>query len=241
LTTQHLKQNKKKKVSLIRRYNKHGALVLQSKLNEKSEPEDFVVHHERLQKEVFLEDLDEQSTFDGTPLKIQDHKRYFEGHSHNAKAKNDKIPSGELMRRYEEDLKKYGKTKPLTISADIASNILTEITKASTGLAIGTIISDISLSESKSEKLRKNLDSAYTTANELLRHFWTSYPISSAESGKKVQRVITSIQKFKEKLQETAKEQRMDPQQATQWNKLIEPILHSIEMVIITVASDVKK
>jgi len=57
---------------------------------------------------------------------------------------------------------------------------------------------------------------------------------------KKVQRVITSIQKFKEKLQETAKEQRMDPQQATQWNKLIEPILHSIEMVIITVASDVK-
>jgi len=77
------------------------------------------------------------------------------------------------------------------------------------------------------EHFKEQLLSTFNTANELLRHFWSSYPITTDHLAQKVERVIESILALLNRAQTW--QQNLEKEYAD----LLSPLLDSLNQAIV--------
>ncbi|EFA80616.1 general transcription factor IIH component [Heterostelium album PN500] len=171
----------KNALPLLRKFNRHSSLVLGSKdfinatdtVSAKDKDrysteqiEKILKSNKRvLQEHAVMTDLEDQVPLDFPKLKIQDQKRYFEGHSQNIQREEDKqIFIGFFQDEFTNwkcDFKNTTKTN---------NGVLDEIASISSSRNDKTQ-GEYQLNQNQ---FKQDLLSSFRKTNELLRHFWAS-------------------------------------------------------------------
>eukprot|EP01112_Ceratiomyxa_fruticulosa_P002564 TRINITY_DN1268_c0_g2_i4.p1 TRINITY_DN1268_c0_g2~~TRINITY_DN1268_c0_g2_i4.p1 ORF type:complete len:603 (+),score=102.14 TRINITY_DN1268_c0_g2_i4:1467-3275(+) len=194
-----------KSLSLIRKFNRHAALVLGT-THKSDESTEF---REKMKEHLKFADLSEDSRAEPIPLRIQDQRRYFEGHladEANANLKND-INWQEYqigLNKWKVDLRRaFGNEKQaLSVIDDIRQNVYkSSNTTEKSEQAIAQLEAVLP------EPYKTEIFNTFEIVNELLRHFWsniTSLPF--VRNKEKVKNIVDNLSTYKEKLRAMSEE-----------------------------------
>eukprot|EP01087_Luapelamoeba_hula_P024350 TRINITY_DN9235_c0_g2_i1.p1 TRINITY_DN9235_c0_g2~~TRINITY_DN9235_c0_g2_i1.p1 ORF type:complete len:816 (-),score=173.23 TRINITY_DN9235_c0_g2_i1:86-2533(-) len=209
-----------------------------------------------LTRQTLLEEMESAGNVEPILLNIQDHRRYFEGHSgETAPIGEVKANPEQLWEAWQGDLNGWldgatGASSATTLAAmplddlvskDTARVVLSDLARAqekarANAAAARTLIAAAPLPSNPhslvvsgggfsvnspnamttensdqqpplgvvvelSEEDKRRLYEYFTRANELLRHFWAAYPITTRALASKVSRVYNSISKLYDEIQ----------------------------------------
>jgi hypothetical protein len=124
-------QKMNKNLALIRRFNRHAALVLGSNLDEESPNKkaklDTSEIHTKIQEELKLADLETDKPQDSLPLNIENSKVYFDARADNEKI--NELSAPEYVRLFQSEVTRWGPSlERATITDVLAVTILAEVT-----------------------------------------------------------------------------------------------------------------
>jgi len=234
-------------LSLVRRFNRHGALVLGTDKIPNSEAgasDEHLTTKQKILEKVSYSDLEEKPSEGNIVLNIQENRRYFEGHASNV-CSLSKAQAEKLWDSYANEVKSWAEKVNLVTSHsnDHPSVPLINVHEldSSTHLRImkdlvrqhnlkNMIVDPRTKKQTEqfalSQEQKTKLYEYYARANELLRHFWASYPITSRALASKVSRITESINSLYEELQRERRDY------TSELGKLLLPIIQSLDKAL---------
>jgi len=207
--------------SLFRRLNHHSLMVLQNsvpgsstatekeKNGENGHEKDTSppVKKSRLREMVEYDDLAEEQARELPSLKIADSTKFSQGlvpmvpkergpiHTKRSYADNTTA-----LLCNQRDVEHWQPNLPGALPSDMACHVLTEM---SPGGSLMNTTSETSMQHLVSSSLQKELKLQYNSLSELLRHFWSCFPVKTQLLEEKVVRMGQSLEKYRDvKLQQ---------------------------------------
>ncbi|XP_028413857.1 general transcription factor IIH subunit 1-like [Dendronephthya gigantea] len=202
---------KSKNDNLFRRFNHQSSMVLKSyadtpsqvvnekSTNSKDEPPIKVA---RLRDMVRYEDLEEETTNESVVLKIKDKNQFCQGiavETTQAPHKVNSYTNGtDNLTSYAErcsmDIRSWQPELVKTLSSDCACEVLTEFSPG--GLFMRDTMSEIN--GHGLQTLQRELRQHYNAITELLRHFWSCFPVTSIFLEEKLERMTKCLEKYRD-------------------------------------------
>ncbi|WJX43881.1 hypothetical protein P8452_30927 [Trifolium repens] len=230
--------------TLLQDLNRQGAVVLEGKTLES----DGVKEEERrnrISKMIQIEDLQAQDGHPVAPLCIKDPHDYFDSQQANAvKTLDDSLAGTEQTRcslGYEEaygslrasisKIEAKGLNDPL-LSPEVAFKVLNGLTKniSSTKSHLGKNSHENVFDLLPSTTREKLLDH-WVCSQELLRHFWSSYPITAQSLINKTRRVKDAISQVYSELEKIKLSAQSDLRH--QVSLIVHPMLQALEAALL--------
>ncbi|MED6119961.1 hypothetical protein PIB30_118308 [Stylosanthes scabra] len=207
----------------------------------------------RISKMNQIEDLQAQNDHRFAPLCIKDPRDYFDSQQANAvKALDDSqagmektkcsLSSEEVygsLRASISKIKATGLRDPL-FSPEVALKVLNELTKniSSTKSHIGKHSQDSVLDILPTTTKEKLLDQ-WVCSQELLRHFWSSYPITTQNLANKTRRLKDAISQVYSKLEEIKVSAKSDLRH--QVSLIVHPMQQALDAALLHYDADIRK
>ncbi|XP_065647449.1 general transcription factor IIH subunit 1 isoform X1 [Hydra vulgaris] len=179
--------------TLIKHFNHQSFMILQEGnnrvLTEKSAETDR--KRKRIREAVELDELENHSQEFVSTLKIVDTDKFF--HGQEAVYENGNKPCSKM---FIQSILTWKPDLGNVLSAKPALSAMTNVSPGGKYMLISaqnsTFVDNISLQ--LYQETRKN----YLSLAELLRHFWSCFPIKTAQLEEKVQRMASSLEKFRQ-------------------------------------------
>ncbi|PRP73593.1 hypothetical protein PROFUN_02602 [Planoprotostelium fungivorum] len=177
---------------MIRKFNRHAQFVLEGSTAKKSKTGN------EAKEKVTFDDLDADVPSDVIPLNIKDSSVYF------SKMTTTSIPQEEIekcMRTFGGEMRGWSSNRSrCNISSEMAVAVLNEVCNPQLNsqhlLRDNTPTDDmLHLAGGSREKIEKY----FRTSMELLRHFWSCFPIK-AETAEREKKIIDSINRLYEEM-----------------------------------------
>ena len=240
-----------KAITLIRRYNRHAVLVLEnpevhdyegmSRRSTNRPPltvgvkrpylssEDEVNRKrlcQSLRDQTTLADLEEEQHLAIIPLKIEDQRRYFQGASNGTDISEEE--QTELIQGFNSTLGQWD------------CNLSQAVSSLSLGQTCSQILFSVTLPKSRGDgdtqkavsldaEFEKRLRSDFLETNELLRHFWGAFPLTSSTKRAKAQRLEKVLStRYDELFQKRNDLIRSENPQEKEYGNLLLPLVNSV-------------
>ncbi|CAL4996770.1 unnamed protein product [Urochloa decumbens] len=201
-------------------------------------------NHERLVKVARMteiEDLQAPRSVPYAPLCIKDPREYFDSQQANAlrslggsndgrKARNCSLSTEEAFHHLMDQISsiKVNKMNCPVIESDMALKVLNELNEGiSRSRRLNLKNPQEGLLGRVPQHTRDELMDHWTAIQELLRHFWSSYPITSAVLYNKVQRVKDAMTQIYQKLQ--AIKESAQPDVRHEISRLVKPMTQALD------------
>ncbi|KAE9612137.1 putative BSD domain, TFIIH subunit Tfb1/p62 protein [Lupinus albus] len=207
----------------------------------------------RISKMTQIEDLQAQNDHHFAPLCIKDPREYFDSQQVNAiKTLNDSQGGSEKIRcsvSSEEaygclrasiaDIKAIGLRDPL-FSHEVAVKVFNGLTKniSSTKYHLGKNSQESVLDILPNATKEKLLDH-WVSSQELLRHYWSSYPITTQNLASKTKRLKDAMSQVYSKLEETKISAQSDLRH--QISLVVHPMQQALDAALLHYEADIKK
>lgn len=211
--------------ALIKRFNHHSIMVLDASLRSNlkrpseivttpeeptivpSSEEEFVAKKkQKLQEKTLLEDLSKEQpidpnewmALDSRSLDIRGKERYMVGPTAGGSVdmngnRNRGYNELSMTQQQEHRLKKF---KPNLISCLSPASSLSALSELSPGGALMRANTANELKDSVPPDVHKELLNSYMACNELLRHYWSCFPIVTEKLEEKLSQMKNSLEKF---------------------------------------------
>eukprot|EP01117_Protostelium_nocturnum_P020095 TRINITY_DN888_c0_g3_i4.p1 TRINITY_DN888_c0_g3~~TRINITY_DN888_c0_g3_i4.p1 ORF type:complete len:491 (+),score=94.33 TRINITY_DN888_c0_g3_i4:806-2278(+) len=197
--------NIKASLPVIRKFNRHSQLVLEGSLNKRAKTKYNEGENEQNKYHTLIDDLDKEKPLDAVALNIEDSSVYLK--SQNANKGESGMSEEEIsinLAGFRSQLMFWKRDpKKCNISSSAASSVITETCNpANTSMkeARGEVeLNDIS------ESLKEEVKTLFLLSNELLRHFWSCYPMNNNLKAREtrmynsISSFYTDLQKFQDK------------------------------------------
>ncbi|XP_057754972.1 general transcription and DNA repair factor IIH subunit TFB1-1-like [Arachis stenosperma] len=209
--------------------------------------------HNRISKMTQIEDLQAQDDHRFAPLCIKDPRDYFDSQQVNAVKALDDSQAGmekikcslsseeaySFLRDSIYKIKASGLRDPL-FSPEVALKVLNELTKniSSTKSHIGKHSQDSVLDILPTSTKEKLLDH-WVCSQELLRHFWSSYPITTQNLANKTRRLKDAISQVYSKLEEIKVSAKSDLRH--QVSLIVHPMQQALDAALLHYDADIRK
>lgn len=196
---------------------------------------------DRVYEMTEIEDLQGPRSVPYAPLFIKDPRQYFDSQQTNAvrvlgeTGSSGNIISGQYdpdqvytsLRRQVLEIKNKGLIDPI-ISPDVALKVLNTLTQyiSSTKYHLGKN-PEKDVLDNIPRKTKDDLLEQWTTIQELLRHFWASYPLTSTFLVNKVNRLKDAMTQIYEKLQSS--KDSVQSEFRHQVSLLVQPMLQALD------------
>ncbi|WVZ95046.1 hypothetical protein U9M48_040852 [Paspalum notatum var. saurae] len=201
-------------------------------------------NHERLLKVARMteiEDLQAPRSLPYAPLCIKDPKEYFDSQQANAlrslggtndgrKARNCSLSTEEAFHHLMDQVSsiKVNKLNCPVIQSDMALKVLNELNEGiSRSRRLNLKNPQEGLLGQLPQHTRDELMDHWTAIQELLRHFWSSYPVTSAVLYNKVQRVKEAMTQIYQKLQHIKESAQPDVRHEV--SRLVKPMTQALD------------
>ncbi|XP_068717485.1 general transcription factor IIH subunit 1-like [Montipora capricornis] len=206
---------------LFRRLNHHSLMVLQTSAgrsststeNDRNEKNGLTkdcappAKKSRLREMVEYDDLSEEQVTDIPSLKIADSTKFSQGLIpagtkdkgllHSKRCQTDNSVALQCNQR---EVEQWKPDLPGALPSDMACHVLTEM---SPGGSLMTTTSETNMQHLVSSSLQKELKLQYNSLSELLRHFWSCFPVKTQLLEEKMVRIGQSLEKYRDvKLQQ---------------------------------------
>ncbi|KAK4266275.1 hypothetical protein QN277_027222 [Acacia crassicarpa] len=207
----------------------------------------------RISRMTQIEDLQEQGDHPFAPLCIKDPREYFDSQQANAVKTLDHSQAGMDQTRCNlsseeaygflkvsiSKIKTLGISDPL-VSPEIASKVLAGLTKnISTSKYQYGKNSQESVLDILPNTTKEQLLDHWVCSQELLRHFWSSYPITTSNLNTKVNRLKDSISQMYSKLEEIKVSARSDMRH--QVSLIVHPMQQVLDAALLHYDADKRK
>ncbi|KAF8712914.1 hypothetical protein HU200_028695 [Digitaria exilis] len=200
--------------------------------------------HERLVKVARMteiEDLQAPRSVPYAPLSIKDPRQYFDSQQANAlrslggsndgrKARNCSLSTEEVFHHIMDQISsfKVNKSNCSVLESDMALKVLNELNEGiSRSRRLNLKNPQEGLLGRVPQHTQDELMDHWTAIQELLRHFWSSYPITSAVLYNKVQRVKDAMTQIYQKLQ--AIKESAQPDVRHEISRLVKPMTQALD------------
>lgn len=206
---------------LFRRLNHHSLMVLETSTDrsstsaednksvENGHAEDGIppAKKRRLREMVEFDDLTEEQVTDLPSLKIADSTKFSEGlipvvtkDQVSLHAKRCFTDNSVALKGSRSEVEHWQPNLPEALPSAMACHVLTEM---SPGGSLMSTTSETSMQHLVSSSLQKELKSQYNSLSELLRHFWSCFPVKTQLLEDKMVRIGQSLEKYRDaKLQQ---------------------------------------
>jgi transcription initiation factor TFIIH subunit 1 len=236
-----------KVLPLIRKFNRHGALVLGSPtFNDpkilQNMPLNPTVYNAKVDKQVTLTELEASTNPEVVALRIQDPRRYFDGHASSMPKYTEphaSVSVQDFSRSFQTEIASWEPNLCHAIVVDgVAQLIMHDL----------QILSNVQ-SQSSSDPLQelglpdyfmKEFYEAFDTGNELLRHFWGSVPKSllhitkSCKQMEKLKKLNTNISRLYDHLEHLKHSLPADEKRRTgNWRRLFSHTTESLNKALV--------
>uniref|UniRef100_A0A224Z1Q0 General transcription factor IIH subunit 1 n=1 Tax=Rhipicephalus zambeziensis TaxID=60191 RepID=A0A224Z1Q0_9ACAR len=186
--------------SMIRRFNHHSMMVLRACGNDKDAPmelssqeeDPIAIKHARVWEKTQLEDLvGNNGCGSGFPVRLGQGERHQRGPTagDNSATPEAHVAPGVLQR----ELSNWTPLGQGILPASAALSVLGEL---SPGGALMKNAQQVPLKDTVSLDVQRDLRSIYTAQFELLRHFWTCFPSTSAQLEEKAINMRSTLERF---------------------------------------------
>ncbi|KAH8026157.1 hypothetical protein HPB51_016468 [Rhipicephalus microplus] len=186
--------------SMIRRFNHHSMMVLRACGNDKDAPmelssqeeDPLAIKHARVWEKTQLEDLlGNNGSCSGFPVRLGQGERHQRGPTagDNSTTPEDRVAPSVLQR----ELSNWTPSGQGILPASAALSVLGEL---SPGGALMKNAQQVPLKDTVSLDVQRDLRSIYTAQFELLRHFWTCFPSTSAQLEEKAINMRSTLERF---------------------------------------------
>ncbi|KAH6795839.1 hypothetical protein C2S51_036825 [Perilla frutescens var. frutescens] len=208
---------------------------------------------DRISRSAEIEDLQGPRDPAVAPLSIKDPRDYFDSQQANAlKALGDagsgtkplrsSVSAGkayESLRNVIYDIKGKGLNEPI-MNQDIALKVLTGLTQSisSTKFHLGSSPNE-SVLDMLPKVTKEELLHHWTSVQELLKHFWSSYPLTTKYLYNKVTRLKDAMSQVYPKLQEIKESVQSDIRH--QVSLLVHPMLQALDAAFAHYDADVQR
>lgn len=196
---------------------------------------------DRVSEMTEIEDLQGPRCFPYAPLFIKDPRQYFDSQQANAvRALGETGSSGKIIAgHYDPDevytslrqqvlvIRRKGLNDPI-ISPDVALKVVNNLNQyiSSTKYHLGKN-PEKDVLDNLPRKTKDDLLEQWTTIQELLRHFWASYPLTTTFLANKVNRLKDAMAQIYEKLQSS--KDSVQSEFRHQVSLLIQPMLQALD------------
>ncbi|KAL8505386.1 hypothetical protein ACS0TY_016572 [Phlomoides rotata] len=207
----------------------------------------------RLSRTAEIEDLQGPRDPAVAPLSIKDPRDYFDSHQANAlKASGDAGSGGKpikssvrssdaygSLRNIVSDIRVMGLSEPI-MHQEVAFKVLNGLTQniSSTKLHLGNNPHE-SVLDRLPKVTKEELLNHWTSVQELLKHFWSSYPITTKYLYNKVTRLKDAMSQLYPKLQEMKESVQSDFRH--QVSLLVHPMLQALDAAFAHYDADVQR
>jgi len=219
-----------KSLSLIRRFNRHGALVLGSSYDDEN-PNKKQKNEEAFREHLHFQDLDIEKDEGVVALKIENARLYFEGRATTEIVKTESYSPKEQLNYFQNEVNNWN-----SVPESLACTILLETSNRKNTIQDNNISRDnnnVMGSEAEllslPEDFKEKLYSFFAQANELLRHFWSSFPANTTKLYDKASRIHDSISVLYDNIQLCCKALPLDKRNLGQ---LMLPIIRALDKAI---------
>jgi hypothetical protein len=212
---------------LIRRVNRHSAVVLENPPLERALQSqsakagyDYALRKEAekiLKQKTLIPDLDESPPPDYVPLTIADHQRLYLD-STNGQTQSVEDDLVQYWKAIQEKVEGW-KADTEHFELRYTNEVLTEV--------LNSTMNSMNASQTEGtsfpETFLKELKHYFVIGNELLRHFWSTLPVTSCNVDR-IQRISTSLEKLYRQVENFYQTLNNSPECAI----LLDPILGSL-------------
>lgn len=184
-----------KSLNVIRRYNRHSAIVLGDLENlgsTKKRQRRAGELREIVSSQTRYEDLEEGQQEKVIPLNLEGTGRYFEGRETLKESQREEESPVERLKKFQLEVANWTpQLSRFDIPEQTNSDILQEVTgqTGSREKAMGSAVNE----ERIDEDFKARLFHYFTVSNELLRHFWCSFPLTTQSHVAKLERMEKSM------------------------------------------------
>ncbi|CAJ2629279.1 general transcription and DNA repair factor IIH subunit TFB1-1-like [Trifolium pratense] len=224
-------------------------------LARRKQESDGVIEEERrnrISKMAQIEDLQAQDDHPFAPLSIKDPRDYFDSQQANAvKTLDDSLAGKKLrcnlsseqvygsLRESISNIKTNGLKHPL-LSPEVAFKVLSGLTKniSSTKSNLGKS-SQESVLDILPNTIKEKLLDHWVCSQELLRHFWSSYPVTTQSLVNKARRLNDAITQINSKLEEIKVSAQSDLRH--QVSLVVHPMQQALHAALVHYDADDKK
>ncbi|KAM0882807.1 hypothetical protein ACQ4PT_032052 [Festuca glaucescens] len=197
--------------------------------------------HERLVKMARMteiEDLQVPRSIPYAPLRIKDPREYFHSQQANAlrslggnndvrKAHSCSLSTDDAFRHLMDQISS-AKLNCLIVQSDVALKVLNELNEGiSRSRRLNLKNPQDSLLGRLPRRTRDELMDNWMAIQELLHHFWSSYPITTAALRNKVQRVLGAMTQIYQKLQDI--KESAQPDLRHEISRLLKPMTQALD------------
>lgn len=185
--------------SMIRRFNHHSMMVLRACGDDKDAPVEpsqeenpVAVKHAKVWEKTQLDDLVGNSgTGSGLPVRLGQGERHQRGPTTgDSSATPEAHVAPSVLQR---ELSQWNPSGQGILPASAALSVLGEL---SPGGALMKNAQQVPLKDTVSMDVQQDLRSIYTAQFELLRHFWTCFPSTSAQLEEKAINMRSTLERF---------------------------------------------
>lgn len=192
---------------------------------------------QRVHNMTDMEDLQGPPAPTFVPLTIQDPRKYFDsqqstpaGEGVAAADVNCHMTPSLAFGSFKQQLNSFqaGESRDPVIAPNLALKVLTDLTQqiASTKYTTGTT-AERNILESLPRATRDEILQHSATVNELLRHFWASYPLTSNLLVEKANRLKDAMAQLYSKIQFT--KEAAQPEVRHQLSRLLQPLFQALD------------
>ncbi|KAJ7277598.1 hypothetical protein O6H91_Y388700 [Diphasiastrum complanatum] len=202
---------------------------------------------ERVRQMTEIDDLQGPQAPPHSVLYIQDPRKYFEAQQVNGTgggpATNpSKVDPAEALKTFHQQLnqlKKPNLTSPI-IAPDLAFKVLNDLTKyiSTTKFHLGKT-AEKNVLDNLPRSTKDEILQHSATSNELLRHFWAAYPLTSTFLVEKVNRLKTAMTELYSQLQAT--KEAVQTEHRHQVSQLLQPIFQALDAAFIHYDTELQK
>ncbi|KAF7039294.1 hypothetical protein CFC21_049320 [Triticum aestivum] len=196
--------------------------------------------HERLVKVARMteiEDLQAPRSLPYAPLCIKDPREYFDSQQANAlrplgsndgrKARSCSLSTDDAFRHLMDQISSVKMNCPV-VQSDVALKVLNELNEGiSRSRRLNLKNPQDSLLGRLPHRTREELMDHWTAIQELLRHFWSSYPITTTVLSNKVQRLKEAMTQIYQKLQDI--KESAQPDVRHEISQLVKPMTQALD------------
>ncbi|KAM3334678.1 hypothetical protein ACQJBY_029237 [Aegilops geniculata] len=196
--------------------------------------------HERLVKVARMteiEDLQAPRSLPYAPLCIKDPREYFDSQQANAlrplgsndgrKARSCSLSTDDAFRHLMDQISSVKMNCPV-VQLDVALKVLNELNEGiSRSRRLNLKNPQDSLLGRLPHRTRDELMDHWTAIQELLRHFWSSYPITTTVLSNKVQRLKEAMTQIYQKLQDI--KESAQPDVRHEISQLVKPMTQALD------------
>lgn len=199
--------------SMIRRFNQHSINVLKASLESRSgtaststppavnEEPPAVSKKARIAEKVSFTDLESTQTSASCPLKLTKPDRYLSGPTPNQPSADgdtadDAAHSHKQIDSFHSCLRQWRPLQSQPLDAQTAVTVLGDLSPG--GALMKSSLKDIAATADLPDQVKTEMAGLYRSVSELLRHFWSCFPVNTPTLEEKVTLMHETLQKFQQ-------------------------------------------